>query len=92
MVAVASRLRSTPSGAKNSFRAAQKLKAHHPSPLSKKPPPPPKRATPLSTPRTKRALKSRQVWSLTKFYSVDFSQSRISVEKCIFKNAQSKFA
>ena len=26
----------------------------------------------------------RQVWSLTQFYSVDFSQSRIGVEKCVF--------
>ena len=25
-----------------------------------------------------------QVWSLTKLYSVDFSQSRIGVKKCIF--------
>ena len=25
-----------------------------------------------------------QVWSLTQFYSVDFSQSRIGVKKCIF--------
>ena len=25
-----------------------------------------------------------QVWSLTQFYSVDFSQSRISVIKCVF--------
>ena len=24
-----------------------------------------------------------QVWSLTQFYSVDFSQSRISVKKCV---------
>ena len=25
-----------------------------------------------------------QVWSLTQFYSVDFSQSRIGVKKCVF--------
>ena len=25
-----------------------------------------------------------QVWSLTQFYSVDFSQSRIGVQKCVF--------
>ena len=25
-----------------------------------------------------------QVWSLTQFYSVDFSKSRISVKKCVF--------
>ena len=25
-----------------------------------------------------------QVWSLTQFYSVDFSQSRIDVKKCVF--------
>ena len=27
---------------------------------------------------------SEQVWSLTQFYSVDFSQLRISVKKCVF--------
>ena len=27
---------------------------------------------------------SVQVWSLTQFYSVDFSQSRIDVKKCVF--------
>ena len=27
---------------------------------------------------------STQVWSLTQFYSVDFSQSRIGVNKCVF--------
>ena len=26
-----------------------------------------------------------QVWSLTQFYSVDFSKSRIDVKKCVFK-------
>ena len=26
----------------------------------------------------------RQVWSLTQFYSVEFSQSRIGVNKCVF--------
>ena len=30
--------------------------------------------------------------SLTQFHSVDFSQSKISVKKCIFNNAQSRFA
>ena len=25
-----------------------------------------------------------QVWSLTQFYSVDFSKSRIDVQKCVF--------
>ena len=25
-----------------------------------------------------------QVWSLTQFYSVDFSQSKIGVKKCVF--------
>ena len=29
-------------------------------------------------------LPLRQVWSLTQFYSVDFSQSRIGVKKCVF--------
>ena len=28
--------------------------------------------------------KSQQVWSLTQFYSVDFSQSRICIKKCVF--------
>ena len=27
---------------------------------------------------------SNQVWSLTQFYSVDFSKSRIDVQKCVF--------
>ena len=31
-----------------------------------------------------RTLLENQVWSLTQFYSVDFSQSRISVNKCVF--------
>ena len=30
------------------------------------------------------AADASQVWSLTKFYSVDFSQSRIGVKKCVF--------
>ena len=34
----------------------------------------------------------QQVWSLTIFYSVDFSQSRIGVNKCVSTNAQSRFA
>ena len=29
-------------------------------------------------------FKVYQVWSLTQFYSVDFSQSRIEVKKCVF--------
>ena len=29
-------------------------------------------------------LDEEQVWSLTQFYSVDFSKSRIGVKKCIF--------
>ena len=33
-----------------------------------------------------------QVWSLTQFYSVDFSQSRIGVKKRVFNIAQSRFA
>ena len=33
-----------------------------------------------------------QVWSLTLFYSVDFSQSRISVKNALSTNAQSRFA
>ena len=31
-------------------------------------------------------LAGNKVWSLTKFYSVDFSQSRIGVKKCAFNN------
>ena len=27
---------------------------------------------------------TNQVWSLTQFYSVDFSQSRVGVKKCVF--------
>ena len=34
----------------------------------------------------------QQVWSLTQFYSVDFSQSWIGVNKCISTNAQSRLA
>ena len=30
------------------------------------------------------ALTKEQVWSLTQFYSVDFSKSRIGVKKCVF--------
>ena len=33
-----------------------------------------------------------QVCSQTRLYSVDFSQSRIGVKKCVFRNAQSRFA
>ena len=35
---------------------------------------------------------STQVWSLTQFYSVDFSQSRIDVKRAFSTNAQSRFA
>ena len=28
--------------------------------------------------------RTRKVWSLTQFYSVDFSKSRIDVKKCVF--------
>ena len=31
-----------------------------------------------------------QVWSLTQLYSVDFSQSRISVRKCVFNKCTIK--
>ena len=31
-----------------------------------------------------RAARCPQVWSLTQFYSVDFSRSRIGVKKCVF--------
>ena len=30
------------------------------------------------------AVGSGHVWSLTRFYSVDFSQSRIRLNKCVF--------
>ena len=33
-----------------------------------------------------------QVWSLTQFYSVDFSKSRIGVKSAFATNAQSRFA
>ena len=29
---------------------------------------------------------AQQVWSLTQFYSVEFSQPRIDVKKCVLKN------
>ena len=35
---------------------------------------------------------AQQVWSLTQFYSVDFSQSRIGVKSAFSTNAQSRFA
>ena len=35
---------------------------------------------------------TQQVWSVTQFYSVDFSQSRISVKSAFSTNAQSRFA
>ena len=33
-----------------------------------------------------------QFWSLTQFFSVDFSQSRRGVKKYVFNNAKSRFA
>ena len=33
---------------------------------------------------------AHQVWSLTQFYSIDFSQSRIGVNKCVFNNRKIK--
>ena len=33
-----------------------------------------------------------QVWSITQFYSVDFSKSRIGVKSAFSTNAQSRFA
>ena len=35
-----------------------------------------------------------QVWTITQFYSVDFSQSRVTVNKCVYNKAQaqSRFA
>ena len=51
----------------------------------------------LMAPRPEMRLPSKemsadQVWSLTQFYSVDFSQSRIGVKSVFAKNAQSRFA
>ena len=37
------------------------------------------------------AILTNQVWSLTQFYSVDFSQSRIIVKSAFSTNAQSRF-
>ena len=37
-------------------------------------------------------IRSGQVWSLTQFYSVDFSESRVSERSAFSTNAQSKFA
>ena len=37
------------------------------------------------------AILTNQVWSLTQFYSVDFSQSRIIVKSAFSTNAQSWF-
>ena len=37
------------------------------------------------------ADRGKQVWSLTQFYSVDFSQSRIGVKSAFSTNAQSRF-
>ena len=34
---------------------------------------------------------AQQVWSLTQFYSVDFSQSRIGVKKSVFNKCTIKF-
>ena len=36
-------------------------------------------------------MRKHQVWSLTQFYSVDFSKSRISVKSAFSTNAQSRF-
>ena len=38
------------------------------------------------------ALGAKQVWSLTQFYFVDFSKSRIGVKSAFSTNAQSRFA
>ena len=37
-------------------------------------------------------LLTEMVWSLTQFYSVDLSQSRIGVKNTFLSNPQSKFA
>ena len=39
-----------------------------------------------------RGQRASQVWSLTQFYPVDFSQSRIGVKSACSTNAQSRFA
>ena len=38
------------------------------------------------------ALAEGQVWSLTQFHSIDYSQSRTGIKKCVFVNTQSRFA
>ena len=43
------------------------------------PPPQPQQQSPLQIQQ-----KTHQVWSLPQFYSVDFSQSRIGIKKCVF--------
>ena len=42
--------------------------------------------------RDGRMLRPNQVQTLTQFYSVDFSQSRISVKKCVFNTRIIKVA
>ena len=37
-----------------------------------------------------RVAEGHQVWSLPQFYSVDFSQSRIGVKKCVFNKGTIK--
>ena len=47
---------------------------------------------PTSRSQVTSGLTKTQVWSLTQFYSVDFSQSRIGVNSAFSTNAQSRFA
>ena len=39
-----------------------------------------------------RKIDAKKFCSLTQFYSVDFSQSRISVKKCVFEKCTIKFS
>ena len=47
-------------------------------------------ATSFLTPFLKGGAAAVQVWSLTQFYYVDFSKSRIGVNKCVFNKCTIK--
>ena len=44
----------------------------------------PDRPVPLTAGQKRKAEDTDQVWSLTQFYSVDISRSRIGVKECVF--------
>ena len=60
------------SGSQDSAEARAGFSTHHPS------------QPPATRTLTLPVSGSLQVWSLTQLYSVDFSQSRICVKKCVF--------